>query len=108
MIRDFDLCPDVDMVLRALGADPVVVSCRRSPSRNRPLQKGTGLLAPVSYTSLEVQEFRHERVRLVGAAVFQGRWSPSTYMPRALLWGPWAASGPPWRMPAPECFSVDP
>jgi methylmalonyl-CoA mutase cobalamin-binding subunit len=34
LIRDFDLRPDADMVLRALGADPEVVRRRRSSALN--------------------------------------------------------------------------
>jgi hypothetical protein len=56
------------MVLRALGADPEIVRCRRSSAlgvAEQAVTAGRSLLAPVVLTeSFEVREFRHERLSL--------------------------------------------
>jgi hypothetical protein len=56
------------MVLRALGADPEVVRERRSPALSvaeQAVAAGRPLLSPVVVSeSFEVEEFRHERLRL--------------------------------------------
>jgi hypothetical protein len=74
--RDFDLCPDVDMVLRALGADPAVVRGRRSSAlaiAEQAVTSGMGLLQSVVVSaSFPVREFRHERVRLEQGGYLSG------------------------------------
>ena len=60
----------------ALGADPAIVRARRSSAlavTEQAVTAGRSLLAPVVLTeSLEVQEFRHERLRLVGSGYLSG------------------------------------
>jgi hypothetical protein len=112
LIRDFDLCPDVDMVLRALGADPVVVRRRHSSAvaiAEQAVAKGTGLLAPVVVSaSLEVQEFRHERVRLVGGGHLSGPLVAEHLHAARFVVVAVCTIGPALEDAASECFSEDP
>ncbi len=68
LTRDFELSPDADMVLRALGADPELVRRRESSAlaiAEQAVATGTPLLQPVVVSeSFAVAEFRHERLRL--------------------------------------------
>jgi hypothetical protein len=112
VIRDFDLCPDVDMVLRALGADPVVVRRRQSSAvaiAEQAVAKGRSLLAPVVVTeSFQVQEFRHERVSLVGGGHLSGPLvAEHMHAARSVVVAV-CSIGPALEDAASECFSEDP
>jgi hypothetical protein len=68
VIRDWDVRPDLDMVLRAQGADPEGVRRRRPAAvaiAERVVAEGMLLLEPVVVSAtFPVREFRHARVWL--------------------------------------------
>ncbi len=72
----WELCPDVDMVLRAQGADPSQVRARRSRAvtiAEQAIAEGEKLLHPaVAYATVPVGELRHEQLRLVGGGLLAG------------------------------------
>jgi hypothetical protein len=76
VIRDWDLSPDADMVLRAQGADPEGVRRRKSAAvgiAEQAVAAGRPLLEPVVVsTSFQVREFRHDQVRLEGGGHLSG------------------------------------
>ena len=76
LARDWDLCPDVDMVLRAQGADPAAVRARRSNAvdvAEQAIAQGAGLVRPVVVSDVfAVAEFRHEQLRLDGCGHLAG------------------------------------
>jgi hypothetical protein len=75
-LREWELCPDVDMVLRAQGADPSQVRARRSRAvdiAEQAIAQGGKLLQPaVALATVRVEELRHEQLRLVGGGVLAG------------------------------------
>ena len=66
--RDWVLSPDVDMVLRAQGADPARLRARSSPAvaiAEQALEEGLPLVQPaVAYAFLPVRGLRHDRLLL--------------------------------------------
>ncbi len=76
VLRDWDLSIDVDMVLRAQGADPAAI---RAKSRalvaiaERALAEGLPLLQPaVACRELAVEGLRHQQLLLAGGGTLQG------------------------------------
>jgi hypothetical protein len=112
VIRDFDLRPDADMVLRALGADPEVVRRRRSSALDiaeQAVAQGMGLLAPVVVSaSFPVEEFRHERVRLVHAGHLSGPLIAEHLHAAQSVVVAVSSIGPDVEEAASECFAADP
>jgi hypothetical protein len=77
VLEEWDLTIDADQVLRGQGADPQVVRAR-SPkiidAAEWALSNGTGLLHPrVLYESYEVEEFRHQKLRLKNGFELTGK-----------------------------------
>lgn len=76
ILRDWDLSPDVDMVLRAQGADPARVRERRSDAvrvAEQAVTAGRRLLQPaVASATFPVREFRHKQVRLEQGGYLSG------------------------------------
>jgi hypothetical protein len=111
VIRDFDLRPDADMVLRALGADPEVVRRRRSSALDiaeQAVAKGMGLLAPVVVSaSFPVEEFRHERLRLEHGHLSGPLIAEHLHAARSVVVAV-CSIGPGLEDAASECFSEDP
>ena len=76
-IKEWDLKISVDQVLRGQGADPEAMRRRRPEivqAAEWALQEGLPLLQPsVLQRDLEVDEMRHERLKLKGAGSLSGR-----------------------------------
>jgi hypothetical protein len=111
VIRDFDLHPDADMVLRALGADPEVVRRRRSSALDiaeQAVARGMGLLAPVVVSaSFPVEELRHERLRLEHGHLSGPLIAEHLHAARSVVVTV-CTIGPALEDAASECFSEDP
>ncbi len=76
VLRDWELRPDLDMVLRAQGAEPQVLHERRSPAvaiAERAIREGLPLLQPAVVTaSFAVEGLGHERLQLEGGGYLAG------------------------------------
>jgi hypothetical protein len=77
ILEDWDLIIDVDQVLRGQGADPQIVR-ERSPkiveAAEWALAEGRGLINPrVLFESYEVEELRHEKLRLQNGSQLTGK-----------------------------------
>ena len=109
--RDFKLCPDTDMVLRALGADPEVVRERRSPALSvaeQAVAEGRPLLSPVVVSeSFEVEEFRHERLRLANGHLSGPLVAEHLHAARYVVLAV-CCIGPGVEEAASRCFAEDP
>ena len=112
MIRDFDLCPDVDMVLRALGADPVAVRARRSSAlgvAEQAVTSGMGLLQPVVVSaSFPVRDFCHEQVRLEQGGYLSGALVAEHLHAARFVVVAVCSIGPGVEEAASNCFAEDP
>jgi hypothetical protein len=112
VIRDFELCLDVDSVLRSLGADPDVVRRRRSSAltvAEQAVAKGTPLLQPVvAWASFAVTEFRHERLRLGEAGHLSGPLIAEHLHAAQSVTVAVCSIGAALEQAASECFSDDP
>ena len=68
VLRDWDIRPDVDMVLRGQGADPSGVRSRRPSAvaiAEEAIATGTSLLQPaVAWDRFPVEGLRHQQLRL--------------------------------------------
>jgi hypothetical protein len=109
--RDFELCPDADMVLRALGADPEVVRERRSPALSvaeQAVAEGRPLLSPVVVSeSFEVEQFRHERLRLANGHLSGPLVAEHLHAARYVVVAV-CCIGPGVEEAASSCFAEDP
>ena len=77
ILEDWDLSVDVDQILRGQGADPQLVRMR-SPkiveAAEWALNEGLDLIQPrVLYESYEVEELRHEKLRLQSGSELSGK-----------------------------------
>lgn len=77
ILEDWDLGIDIDQILRGQGADPQLVR-GRSPkiveAAEWALSEGLGLLQPrVLFESYEVEELRHEKLRLRNSSALSGK-----------------------------------
>jgi hypothetical protein len=77
ILEDWDLSVDVDQILRGQGADPQLVRIR-SPkiveAAEWALNEGLDLIQPrVLYESLDVLEFRHEKLHLKNGSHLTGQ-----------------------------------
>ncbi len=100
------------MVLRSLGADPVVVRRRRSSAlgvAEQAVTAGRPLLVPVVVTeSFPVIEFRHERVRLEQGGYLSGSLvAEHLHAARSVVLAV-CSIGPALEEAASECFAEDP
>jgi hypothetical protein len=112
VLRDWDLCPDVDMVLRAQGADSVGVRQRQSAAVGIAEQAVTGgmpLLQPVVVSAtVPVREFRHEQVRLKqGGCLVGPRIAEHLHAAQSVVVAV-CSIGPALDEAVSECFAQDP
>ena len=111
--RDWALSPDVDMILRAQGADPAKLRARGSPAvaiAEQALAEGMSLLEPaVAYAYLPVKEVKHDRLLLGGgdlhvSGALIGEHLPAATEVVALV----CTIGPRLEARASGCFPDDP
>jgi hypothetical protein len=111
IVRDWDLCPDVDMVLRPLGVDPLGVRCRQSSAlgtAEQAVEAGMGLLQPVVLSaSLPVREFRHGRVRMEHGHLSEPFLTEHVHAAQSVMVAV-SSTGPGVEEAASECLAEDP
>ena len=112
VLRYWDLSPDVDMVLRAQGADPAAVRARRPGAvtvAEQALATGLGLVKPVVVSEvLAVDELRHEQLRLVGGGHLAGPLVVEHLRAAQSVAVMVCTIGPDLEAAVSACFSEDP
>jgi len=105
------VCPDVDMVLRTLGAHPELVRRRRSSAlgvAEQAIAAGRSLLAPVVVTErFQVREFRHERLRVGHGHLSGPLVAEHLHAARCVVLAI-CSIGPALEEAASQCFAEDP
>lgn len=112
LLADWQLCPDVDLVLRAQGADPVRVRARRSGAvgiAEQAVTAGQELLQPaVVFDTFAVGELRHEQLRLVGGGQLTGPLVAEHLHGAQSVVAAVCTIGPALEAAASGCFAEDP
>jgi hypothetical protein len=112
VLRNWDLRPDADMVLRAQGADPLVVRQHRSAALETAEQAvavGTPLLQSVVVSAaFRVREFRHEQLRLERGGYLGGPLIAEHFHAAQEVVVAVCTIGPGVEALASSCFAGDP
>jgi hypothetical protein len=112
VIRNWELYIDVDMVLRAQGADPGAVRARGSAAlgiAEKAIGIASGLLTPaVSSATLAVAEFRHQQLSLVGGGHLTGPLIAEHFRAAKSVVVALCTIGPALEAVAAGCFADDP